>query len=101
MARFVRIHEGNGLDRLRLDDLPIPEPKNDEVRIRVEAFALNYGDFGLMDNDYPFLLDFPATFGDEMCGIVDTVGPGVTQFSHGDRVGSLPWMATGLDLCPG
>jgi len=73
MARFVRIHEGVGLDRLQLDDLPMPEPKNDEVRIRVEAFALNYGDFGLMDNDYPFLLEFPSTFGDEMCGIVDTI----------------------------
>jgi len=70
----------------------MPEPKNDEVRIRLEAFALNYGDFGLMDNDYPFLLDFSATLGDEMCGIVDAIGPGVSQFSMGDRLGSLPWM---------
>ena len=98
MARFVRIHEGSGLDRLQLDELPKAEPRNDEVRIRVEAFALNYGDFGLMDNDYPFHLEFPSTFGDEMCGIVDAIGPGVTRFGLGDRVGSLPWMNAGYGV---
>jgi len=96
MPRFLSIHEGTGPDRLQLDDLP--EPKNDEVRIRVEAFTLNYGDFGLMDNDYPFLLEFPATFGDEMCGIVDAIGPGVTLFKLGERIGSLPWMNAGYGV---
>ena len=54
MPKFVRIHDGHGLDRLRLDELPIPEPAKAEVRIKVEAFALNFGDFGLMEGDYPF-----------------------------------------------
>jgi len=99
MPKFVRIHDGaDGLDRLQLDELPIPEPKNDEVRFRVEAFALNYGDFDLMDSDYPFVLDFPSTFGDEACGIVDAIGPRVRNFKVGDRVGTLPWMNPGYGV---
>jgi len=98
MPGFVRIHDGDGLDRLRLDDLPMPQPANDEVRIRVEAFALNYGDFNLMDKDYPFILDFPSTFGDEACGVIDGVGPGVKSFEVGERVGTLPWMNAGYGV---
>jgi NADPH:quinone reductase-like Zn-dependent oxidoreductase len=98
VSRFVRIHEGSGLDRLRLDDIPVPEPGPAEVRISVEAFALNYGDFGLMEGDYPFTVQLPSTFGDEASGVIDAVGTGVTNFKVGDRVGTLPWMNAGYGV---
>jgi NADPH2:quinone reductase len=98
VARSIRIHAGAGFDRMRLEDLPIPEPAASEVRIKVDAFALNYGDFGLIDGDYPFLLELPSTFGDEASGVVDAVGPDVTQFEIGDRVGTLPWMNSGYGV---
>ena len=80
MPKFIRIHEGEGLARLHLDELPLPEPGIGEVRIKVEAFALNYGDFGLMEGDYPFSVELPSTFGDEASGLIDALGPQVTQF---------------------
>lgn len=98
MPRFVRIHEGNGLDRLHLDDLPVPEPGNAEVRIKVDAFALNYGDFGLMEGDYPFTIELPSTFGDEASGVIDAIGPGIKKFKVGDCVGTLPWMNAGYGV---
>jgi NADPH:quinone reductase-like Zn-dependent oxidoreductase len=98
MAKYIRIHEGAGIDRLHLDDLPMPEPDNDEVRIRVEAFSLNYGDFGLMEGDYPFTVELPSTFGDEACGVVDAIGPRAKTFKVGDRVGTLPWMNDGYGV---
>lgn len=98
MPKFVRIHDGpslqpdgSGLERLQLDELPMPEPQDDEVRIKVEAFGLNYGDFNLMDNNYTFLLEkFPSTFSGEACGMIDALGPHAKHFKVGDRVATLP-----------
>lgn len=98
MARSIRIHAGSGFGRMRLDELPIPEPSTNEVRIKVDAFALNYGDFDLMDGDYPFRLELPSTFGDEASGVVDAVGPDVSEFEIGDRIGTLPWMNSGYGV---
>lgn len=98
MARFLRIHEGDNIDCIRMDELPLREPVGDEVRIKVEAFGLNYGDLDLMADDYPFTLERPSLFGDEAAGIVDAVGPDVTAVAVGDRVGTLPWMNVGYGV---
>lgn len=98
MPKFVRIHEGEGLARLHLDELPLPEPGTGEVRIKVEAFALNYGDFGLMEGDYSFSVELPSTFGDEAAGLIDAVGSQVSLFRAGDRVATLPWMNAGYGV---
>ena len=38
MARFLRIHDGDNIDCIRMDELPLREPVGDEVRLEVEAF---------------------------------------------------------------
>ena len=98
MARFLRIHEGDNIDCIRMDELPLREPVGDEVRIKVEAFGLNYGDLDLMADDYPFILERPSLFGDEAAGVVDAVGPDVATVAVGDRVGTLPWMNVGYGV---
>jgi len=41
--KALRLHEYTGITGIRLDELPMPEPGENEVRIAVEAFSLNYG----------------------------------------------------------
>ena len=67
----------------------MPEPRGREVRIKVDAFALNYGDFGLMEDDYVFSLDLPSCFGDEAAGTVDALGPEASRFEVGERVSTV------------
>ena len=98
MPKVLRLHEFTGPDGLRIDDITKPDPKGNEVRFNVEAFALNYGDFELMENGYVFSIDLPSRMGDEASGIVDAIGPEVTQFKIGDRVSSMPWMNEGYGV---
>jgi len=63
-----------------------------EVRLRIEAFALNWGDADLMLDNYSFSFErFPARIGMEACGIVDQVGPDVTGIEVGERYCTLPY----------
>lgn len=96
--RALRLHEYIGVDGIRLDDIPVVEPGEGEVRISVDAFSLNYGDFELFEDKYMFSLDLPEKFGDECAGTIDAVGPGVDNFSVGDRVSTLPWMNQGYGV---
>ena len=67
-------------------------PGPGEVRLRVEAFALNWGDMDLMHDRYSFSFSaFPACIGMEAAGIVDAVGPGVTGIEPGTRMCTLPY----------
>jgi NADPH:quinone reductase-like Zn-dependent oxidoreductase len=82
-----------GPEVLQLKELPRPEPKGNEVQIRVVCAGVNAGDWHLMRGD-PFLvrlmfglrkLKFPI-LGSDVAGIVERVGPQVTKFSVGESV---------------
>jgi len=98
MAKVLRLHEYTGVGGIRLDDIPVSEPGQNEVRINVDAFSLNYGDFELFENKYVFSMDLPARFGDECAGVIDAIGPGVSGFKVGDKVCTLPWMNEGYGV---
>lgn len=98
MARVLRLHEFTGVSGIRLDEVSIPEPGPGEIRIDVEAFSLNFGDFHLFENKYVFSMDLPARFGDECAGIVDAVGEGVHELRVGDQVSTIPWMNEGYGV---
>jgi NADPH2:quinone reductase len=84
--RAIRVHEIGGVDKLRLDDVPIPEPKAGEVRVRVEAAGVNFVDTYQRSGLYP--LPLPFTLGLEVAGTVSAIGAGVSGFRPGDRVAS-------------
>ena len=89
MAKVVRFHEFGGPEVLRLDEVDVGEPGPGEVRIRVGAFGLNrvetyFRGGGFMPPDA-----LPSTIGYEAAGVIEAVGPGVTQWSAGDRVAAL------------
>lgn len=95
MPRMLQLHRFDGPDGLQIDDLPLREPGPGEIRIANEAFALNYGDLGVMTNAYVFDVQLPTPIGDEAAGVVDAIGEGVDTHEVGDRVSTLPFINTG------
>ncbi|MBO6540615.1 MAG: zinc-binding dehydrogenase [Rhizobiaceae bacterium] len=80
-----------GFEGLRLANCERGEPGPTEIRLHIEAFALNWGDMNLMKDQYSFSFDhFPARVGMEAAGIVEAVGSEVTEIAVGDRYCTLP-----------
>lgn len=75
-----------GPEVLLYGDLPTPDPKSGEVRVRVAASAVNpidvYYRSGMVKADLPK----PYIPGCDFAGTVDAVGAGVSRFKPGDRV---------------
>lgn len=74
------------LSGIGLQDIAVPAPGAGQVRLRVKAASVNYPDILICQGKYQLKLDPPFTPGMDMAGIVDALGPGVTQFSIGDEV---------------
>lgn len=92
MPRAWLLPSYSGFESLYLGEVPVEQPGPGEVRLRIEAFALNWGDMDLMWDRYSFSFDhFPARIGMEAAGIVDAIGSGVTHLALGDRVCTLPY----------
>lgn len=64
----------------------IVAPAAGEVRITVEACGICYSDHLVKDGIWPGLA-YPRVPGHEVAGVIDAVGPGVTEWKTGDRVG--------------
>ena len=82
--KVVRVHKYGGPEVLTNEDIPVPEPKTGEARIKIEAIGLNFIDIYHRTGLYP--LQTPFTVGMEGAGVVDAVGDGVTEVKKGDRV---------------
>ncbi|MBK1659489.1 quinone oxidoreductase family protein [Paracraurococcus ruber] len=85
MNHAIRVHEHGGPEKLVWEELPKPEPKPGEVRIRQHAVGLNYIDVYFRTGLYK-APSMPVTIGMEGAGEVDAVGDGVTELKVGDRV---------------
>jgi NADPH2:quinone reductase len=84
MAKGIRFYETGGPDVLRWEAIEVGHPGPGEVRIRHAAVGLNFADTYFRTGLYPAAL--PAGMGVEAAGVVEAVGPGVTDFAAGDRV---------------
>lgn len=85
------IHDYDGFEGLSLEEFEDQEPGPGQVRLRIEAFALNWGDMDLMENRYSYSFSsFPARIGMEAAGIAEAVGPGVDGIEPGQRYSTLP-----------
>lgn len=82
--RAIKLKKPGGLDNLELVDIDIVEPQHGEIRIRNHASSLNFHDYvvaiGLLPVDDGRI---PMSDG---AGVVEAVGPGVTEFKPGDKV---------------
>jgi propanol-preferring alcohol dehydrogenase len=75
---------------LREEVRPLPDPARGEVLIAVEACAVCRTDLHVVDGDLPDPR-LPLVPGHEIVGRVIALGPGVTGFAAGERVG-VPWL---------
>jgi NADPH2:quinone reductase len=90
MTHAIRFHKTGGPEVLQWEEVPVGKPGPGEARVRHTAIGLNYVDTYVRSGLYPAPL--PSGLGAEAAGIVEEVGPGVTDVKPGDRVayGSSP-----------
>jgi NADPH2:quinone reductase len=82
--KAVRVHRTGSPEVLSYEELPVPEPKEGEVLVKLEAAGVNYIDTYQRSGLYP--IELPATLGQEGAGAVARLGPRVTGFKEGDLV---------------
>jgi tumor protein p53-inducible protein 3 len=87
--RAVLVREPGDPSVLEIGEVSTPEPGEKEVRVTVHATALNRADTFQRRGHYPPPEGASEILGLEMSGVVDAVGPGVIDWSEGDRVFSL------------
>ena len=90
MARIVKLTEVGDSSVLKLVDEPVEEPKEGEVRIRVQAIGLNRAEVLFRQGRYLEKPIFPARIGYEASGVVEALGSAVSEFKVGDKVSTIP-----------
>jgi NADPH2:quinone reductase len=80
---------------MQLEDVPVPEPRPGDVRIRVHGASLNFPDVLMCRGEYQVEPPLPFTPGAEVAGVIDALGEGVTEFAPGDRVLAIPNFGNG------
>src|SRR4051794_16765719 len=82
--KAIQIHAVGGPDVLQYEDVPRPEPKPNEVLVRVHAAGVNPVDWKIREGVIPSTL--PIVMGIDLSGVVESVGGAVTKFRAGDEV---------------
>ncbi len=76
-------------ENLVLEDVPMPEPKKNEILVNVHAAGVNFPDTLIIEGKYQFKPPFPFSPGGEASGVVAAVGEKVSHLNVGDRVMAL------------
>ncbi len=84
MPHAIRFHQTGGPEVLQWEEVAVGEPGPNEARIAHKAIGLNYIDTYHRTGLYP--MPMPSGIGLEAAGVIEAVGPGVTEFKPGDRV---------------
>ena len=84
MPKAIRFHKTGGPEVLVWEDVEVGDPGPGQLRIRQHAIGVNYVDTYQRSGLYAVPL--PSGCGSEGAGVVEAVGPGVTDFKAGDRV---------------
>src|SRR6185312_15903319 len=91
MRAFTLEHQASiATAPLRLVDVPDPEPRAGEVRVRVHVCGICRTDLHVIEGDLP-LVKRPIIPGHQVVGVVDRVGPDCRRFRVGDRIG-IAWL---------
>jgi NADPH:quinone reductase len=84
MTHAIRFHKTGGPEVLVWEEVKVGKPGPGEARIRHTALGLNFVDIYYRSGVYP--LPLPSGLGGEGAGVVEEVGPGVTDLKPGDRI---------------
>lgn len=88
MINAIQVHDYGGADQLKLEKIPLPEPQEGEVLVRVHAAGVNPADWKVREGFFKAFRPstFPYVPGADLAGVVEKVGPGVTAFQPGQEV---------------
>ncbi len=77
---------------LRFGEMPNPEPREDDVLVRVHAAGVNPLDSKIRDGEFKLILPYrlPLILGNDVAGVVVQVGSRVQRFKLGDEVYARP-----------
>lgn len=84
---------------LVIEELPIPEPDDDQILVRFQATGVCHTDLHAAHGDWPVKPTPPFIPGHEGVGYVAKAGKNVKRVKEGDRVG-VPWLHTACGYCP-
>jgi NADPH:quinone reductase len=88
-VKAIQVQKLGGPEVLELTDMPMPEPKAGQVRLRVQAVGLNFADILNVNGEYLTRARTPFVPGMEMAGVIDALGEGVTGLEPGQLVAAL------------
>jgi propanol-preferring alcohol dehydrogenase len=83
---------------LRYTDVPEPEPRGDQVRVRVRACGVCRTDLHVIEGELPPRKS-PLIPGHQIVGAIDRLGDRASRFSVGARVG-IAWLHSTDQRCP-
>jgi NADPH:quinone reductase-like Zn-dependent oxidoreductase len=88
MMKAIVAHEYGGPEVLRYEDAPVPEPKENELLVRVIASGVNPADPLIVSGKYAreFGTNLPLIPGYDMAGVVEKIGAKITKLKVGDPV---------------
>jgi NADPH2:quinone reductase len=96
MMKAIRIHAYGSPDVMQLEELPMPVPGPEQALVRVHAASVNFLDIQKRRGELVGQAfyqragggepEFPATLGSQGVGVVEAIGPEVSNVRVGDRV---------------
>ncbi len=82
--KAIQVPKTGGVEVLSFLDLPVPQPKPNEVIVKIAASGVNYIDVYFREGRYP--IPPPFILGQEASGVVSETGSAVKDFKAGERV---------------
>jgi NADPH:quinone reductase len=98
----IRVNEFGAPEVLRLEEVPMPQPGLGQVLVRMHATGVNPVETYIRAGKYARLPELPYTPGNDGAGVIEQVGPDVSQVKAGDRVytaGSISGTYAEFALC--
>ncbi len=84
--KAIVVREFGAADVLKLEEIPTPEPNEDQILVRIKAAGVNPVDTYIRAGVYAQKPALPYTPGKDGAGIVEKTGASITAFAPGDRV---------------
>ena len=81
-------------EKVEVREMPVPEPKEGQVRIRVSYCGICGSDIGIFAGKHP-RAKAPLVLGHEFIGTIDAINGGSGKFNVGDRVSAYPLLSCG------
>ena len=82
--KAIVVHECGGPEQMRFEEAPMPSVGAGQARVKLSFSGVNFIDIYFRMGLYK--ADLPMIVGQEACGVVESLGQGVTEVAVGDRV---------------